>query len=319
MMFNKPTVGQPSADMEPLSSKKQSRSGFLDASKRKGYTPRGAKPLVISNGLLNPNPLAVRNPVPRKSIRALQATFHSLLEQAENPAQDPNEALRSLVLLGTRLLQQAEALKNQAQVSNAKLIVHSPHPDHVEFGNMLSRRADIDLLPSIRNRAQDKNGLQHTTAIWGALLFFSLLYQQPEILTEGVCYFTREGIREGAKDAQDQWVNQLKNLKFDLKSLFAKVQNKSLPTDTLIFSKKDRALMKGVAAAQGFDIKTDAGLQAYTQWVVQLLQETAQAIETVGHPYQLSVMGCGWDAHKGIPKQTECQDVFQRQDYKIKG
>ncbi len=304
--FKNSVMGPSIVDADSLSSKKQARLGFPQASKRKGSVPQEAKRLVISSGLLNPNPQAVRNPIPRQSIQALQATFHPYLKLTE----DPNHALRSLVLLGTRLLQQAERLRAEGNVSNAKLVVHS---DQAELVNPLSRRADLDLLPAIQNRAQDKNCLQRSTAAVGALLFFSLLYQQPEILAEGLRYFAREEIREGVKDAQDKWVNQSENLKFDLKSLFAKAQRKDLPADTLIFSKEDRALMTTVAAEQGFDIQTDAGLQAYTRWVVEVLQKTAEAIEAVGHPCQLSVMGYGWDAH-GLLKKTECQDVFQRQE-----
>ncbi|WP_303672786.1 hypothetical protein [Vampirovibrio chlorellavorus] len=304
--FKNSGMGPSIAETDSLSPKRQARSGFLGGRKHQGVVPSGGKRLVITNGLLNPNPQAVRNPIPRQSIQALQATFHPYLKLTE----DPNEALRSLVLLGTRLLRQAEGLRREGNVSNARLIAHSNYP---AWEKQSSGWADLDLLPAIQNRAKDKNCLQRSTATVGALLFFSLLYQQPEILAEGLSYFAREGIREGVKDAQGQWVNQSENLKFDLRSLFAKVQNKALPADTLIFSKADRELMATVAAGQGFDIQTDAGLQAYTRWIVQLLQKTAEVIETVGQPYQLSMMGYGRDAH-GLLKKTGYQDVFQRRE-----
>ncbi len=306
--FKTPVVGQSVAETDRFSRKKQCSSDFPDASKRKGAVPRGAQPLVISNGLLNPNRQAVRNPIPKKDIQALQATFQSFLSHPFlspsflKQTEDPNEALRSLVLLGTQLLQHVEDLKADNNLPNTKIIVHS---DRDQREGRLARRADIDLL----NPVQDQNGLQRITAGMGALLFFAMIYQQPEILTNGLGYLAQEGV----KDAQGKLSNHSENLKFDWESLLAKVQNKALPANTLIFSKKERELMAKVAAAQGFDIKTDAGLQAYTQWVVQVLQKTARAIETVGHPYQLSVMGYGWDAH-GLLKKTECQDVFQRQE-----
>lgn len=276
---------------------KEREADFLKASKRESLVHQDTSRFFVSNGMLNPNRKAIRNPVSTQAVRTLQGTFSSGLDTKQ--AVDPNEALKALVLLGTRILQQAEQLKAQGHFSDAKLMVRLDQP---ERGEGSCRDVDLARLKS----AQEQNKLQFKRDVTCLLFCLSVLYGQPEKMIQSLGYLAQEA----GRDFQGQWEQRSQNLKFDFKSLLAQVRNKELPADTLIFSKKDRELMMPAAAAQGFDIETDRGLQAYIEWVVCVLQETAEAIEAVGRPYRLSVVAYGRDP-QGQLKKTQCQEVLQ--------